>query len=118
MPWVCRGAPEDSSFPVLLADRGALGPVGGGLRAADAGLAFLWTHDQTLLTWMSRMPTSEAQTFTGDSAPTSGASETDAPQGPSVRECSDRLSVMERELQELRVRFANVTRRSSAGTNH
>ena len=101
-----------------MAKEGALGSVGGGPRAAYAALAFPCAADQTLLAPTSRMSTSKEQTFAGDSAPKFSPSENDAPKAPSVRECSDRLSVMERELQELRARFANVTRRSSAGANH
>ena len=42
--------------------------------------------------------------------------DSDAPQQLSVRECSDRVAAMERELEELRARFAKVTeRRPSLG---
>jgi hypothetical protein len=53
------------------------------------------------------------KTIAGDSAPDSPPPESDAPAQPSVRECSDRISVMERELRELRARFANVGQRRS-----
>ena len=36
-------------------------------------------------------------------------SELDSPLAPSVRECSDRVAAMERELRDLRARFANVS---------
>ena len=58
----------------------------------------------------SKKPDQAAKRATPASPPDS-----DAPRQPSVRECSDRVSAMERELEELRARFAKVTeRRSSA----
>jgi uncharacterized small protein (DUF1192 family) len=45
--------------------------------------------------------------------PASAPADSDAPSQPSVRECSDRVAAMERELEELRARFAKVTERRS-----
>ena len=40
--------------------------------------------------------------------------ELDSPLAYSMRECSDRVAAMERELRELRARFANVSGQRSA----